>query len=178
MPSSGEYTKTTGHVGCANVQKVITERPVAVSLAFAAGRSTVLTADHLASAFRDTTARTLLRRARVARMQQELPPMTVSVHAYSIRPADRMVGINNRMLREGPDERFEVLVERGQRVSRCAGRLRAPRRDLVADATRLSRRRLRIERAVVHRLRQHVHLLHRERRRLHAGIGFDDDRLQ
>jgi len=36
-------------------------------------------------------------------LQQELPAMTVSVHAYSARPADRMVGINNRMLREGDD---------------------------------------------------------------------------
>jgi general secretion pathway protein B len=34
-------------------------------------------------------------------LQQELPPMTVSVHAYSGRPGDRLVGINNRMLREG-----------------------------------------------------------------------------
>ena len=29
-------------------------------------------------------------------LQQELPPMTITVHAYSARPADRMVGINNR----------------------------------------------------------------------------------
>lgn len=34
-------------------------------------------------------------------LQQELPAMTVSVHAYSANPRDRMVGINNRMLREG-----------------------------------------------------------------------------
>jgi general secretion pathway protein B len=34
-------------------------------------------------------------------LQQELPPMTISVHAYSARPGDRLVGINNRMLREG-----------------------------------------------------------------------------
>lgn len=34
-------------------------------------------------------------------LQQELPPMTISVHAYSGNPKDRMVGINNRMLREG-----------------------------------------------------------------------------
>lgn len=34
-------------------------------------------------------------------LQQELPPMTISVHAYSGNPGDRMVGINNRMLREG-----------------------------------------------------------------------------
>ena len=29
--------------------------------------------------------------------------MTVTVHAYSDRPADRLVGINNRMLHEGDD---------------------------------------------------------------------------
>jgi general secretion pathway protein B len=34
-------------------------------------------------------------------LQQELPPMTISVHAYSGNPRDRLVGINNRMLREG-----------------------------------------------------------------------------
>ncbi len=34
-------------------------------------------------------------------LQQGLPPMTISVHAYSGNPKDRMVGINNRMLREG-----------------------------------------------------------------------------
>lgn len=27
--------------------------------------------------------------------------MTISVHAYSVNPANRLVGINNRMLREG-----------------------------------------------------------------------------
>lgn len=34
-------------------------------------------------------------------VQQELPAMTISVHAYSGNPGDRLVGINNRMLREG-----------------------------------------------------------------------------
>lgn len=34
-------------------------------------------------------------------IQQELPNMTISVHAYSGNPKDRLVGINNRMLREG-----------------------------------------------------------------------------
>jgi len=34
-------------------------------------------------------------------VQQELPAMTVSVHAYSGNPGDRLVGIDNRMLREG-----------------------------------------------------------------------------
>jgi general secretion pathway protein B len=50
-------------------------------------------------------------------LQQELPPMTVSVHAYSARPADRMVGINNRMLREGdevvPGLKLEQITPEG-----------------------------------------------------------------
>jgi general secretion pathway protein B len=50
-------------------------------------------------------------------LQQELPPMTISVHAYSGRPADRMVGINNRMLREGdsvtPGLKLEQITPEG-----------------------------------------------------------------
>lgn len=34
-------------------------------------------------------------------IQQELPNMAISVHAYSGNPKERLVGINNRMLREG-----------------------------------------------------------------------------
>ena len=34
-------------------------------------------------------------------IQQEIPPMSISVHAYSSRPTDRMVSINDRLLREG-----------------------------------------------------------------------------
>jgi general secretion pathway protein B len=34
-------------------------------------------------------------------LQQELPPMTISVHAYSGNPGARLVGIDNRILREG-----------------------------------------------------------------------------
>jgi len=34
-------------------------------------------------------------------VQQELPAMTISVHAYSGNPGKRLVGINNRILREG-----------------------------------------------------------------------------
>jgi general secretion pathway protein B len=36
-----------------------------------------------------------------ASVQQELPALTISVHAYSGKPADRLVGINNRLLHEG-----------------------------------------------------------------------------
>jgi general secretion pathway protein B len=36
-------------------------------------------------------------------LQQELPAMTISFHAYSGNPRDRLVGIDNRMLREGDD---------------------------------------------------------------------------
>jgi general secretion pathway protein B len=34
-------------------------------------------------------------------IQQEIPPMSISVHAYSAKPGERIVGINNRLLREG-----------------------------------------------------------------------------
>ena len=34
-------------------------------------------------------------------IQQELPPMSISVHAYSGKPKERLVGINNQLLREG-----------------------------------------------------------------------------
>lgn len=54
-------------------------------------------------------------------LQQELPPMTVSVHAYSSRPADRLVGINNRMLREGdavaPGLKLEQITPEGMVLS-------------------------------------------------------------
>jgi general secretion pathway protein B len=50
-------------------------------------------------------------------LQQELPPMTISVHAYSGRPGDRLVGINNRMLREGdyvlPGLKLEQITPEG-----------------------------------------------------------------
>ncbi len=36
-------------------------------------------------------------------IRQELPPMSITVHAYSAKPADRLVGINNRLLHEGDD---------------------------------------------------------------------------
>ncbi len=34
-------------------------------------------------------------------IQQELPAMSISVHAYSAKPAERLVGINGRLLHEG-----------------------------------------------------------------------------
>jgi general secretion pathway protein B len=50
-------------------------------------------------------------------LQQELPPMTISVHAYSGKPGDRLVGINNRMLREGdyvaPGLKLEQITPEG-----------------------------------------------------------------
>jgi len=54
-------------------------------------------------------------------LQQELPPMTISVHAYSGRPGDRLVGINNRMLREGdyvvPGLKLEQITPEGMILS-------------------------------------------------------------
>jgi general secretion pathway protein B len=34
-------------------------------------------------------------------IQQELPAMNISVHAYSPTPGSRLVGINNQMFKEG-----------------------------------------------------------------------------
>ena len=43
--------------------------------------------------------------------------MTISVHAYSANPTDRLVGINNRMLREGaevvPGLKLEQITPEG-----------------------------------------------------------------
>lgn len=36
-------------------------------------------------------------------IQQEIPKMAISVHVYSSKPKDRLVGINERLLREGDD---------------------------------------------------------------------------
>lgn len=51
---------------------------------------------------READAQTVISMAELPlSIQQELPAMTISVHAYSGNPGDRLVGINNRMLREG-----------------------------------------------------------------------------
>lgn len=62
-------------------------------------------------------------------IQQELPHMSVGVHAYSTKPRDRLVSINNRLLREGnylvPELKLEkitpdgmIFTYRGYRFSR------------------------------------------------------------
>ncbi len=54
-------------------------------------------------------------------IQQELPPMSISVHAYSGKSADRLVGVNNRLLREGdevaPGLRLEQITRDGMVLS-------------------------------------------------------------
>ena len=54
-------------------------------------------------------------------IQQELPPMSISVHAYSDKAADRLVGINNRLLHEGQDVapglRLEHITPNGMILS-------------------------------------------------------------
>jgi general secretion pathway protein B len=54
-------------------------------------------------------------------VQQELPPMSISVHAYSSKPADRLVGINNRLLHEGqevaPGLKLEQITPDGMILS-------------------------------------------------------------
>jgi len=54
-------------------------------------------------------------------IQQELPPMSVSVHAYSGKVAERLVGINSRLLHEGeyvvPGLRVEQITPDGMILS-------------------------------------------------------------
>ena len=45
-------------------------------------------------------------------IQQELPAMSITVHAYSTKPAERLVGINSRLLREGDEVAPGLLLER------------------------------------------------------------------
>ncbi len=45
-------------------------------------------------------------------IQQELPPMSISVHAYSGKPKDRLVGINGALLHEGDSPASGLTLER------------------------------------------------------------------
>lgn len=45
-------------------------------------------------------------------IQQALPAMSITVHAYSAKPADRLVGINSRLLREGDEVASDLKLER------------------------------------------------------------------
>ena len=50
-------------------------------------------------------------------IQQEIPAMTIPLHAYSSKPRDRLVSINDRILREGesltPGLRLEQITQDG-----------------------------------------------------------------
>jgi len=50
-------------------------------------------------------------------VQQEIPAMTIPLHAYSSKPRDRIVSINDRMLKEGeslmPGLRLEQITQDG-----------------------------------------------------------------
>ena len=54
-------------------------------------------------------------------MQDEIPKISISVHAYSAKPAERLVGINGRLLREGdypaPDLKLEQITPDGMILS-------------------------------------------------------------
>jgi len=47
-----------------------------------------------------------------AAVRQELPPISVSVHAYSLTPKDRLVGINDKLLHEGDTVANNLVLER------------------------------------------------------------------
>lgn len=44
-------------------------------------------------------------------IQQEMPKMSISVHAYSREPKDRLIGINDRVLREGEHVAPGLMLE-------------------------------------------------------------------
>jgi len=70
----------------------------------AAPKKTAARAQPIGPAANAAPLQTLLAMAELPlSVQQELPAMTISVHAYSANSRDRMVSINNRMLREGAD---------------------------------------------------------------------------
>ncbi len=54
-------------------------------------------------------------------IQQDLPPMSVSVHAYSAKAGERLVGINSRLLHEGdevaPGLKLEQITPDGMILS-------------------------------------------------------------
>ncbi|MEK7437130.1 MAG: general secretion pathway protein GspB [Pseudomonadota bacterium] len=54
-------------------------------------------------------------------IQHELPPMSISVHAYSDKTGERLVGINNRLLHEGaevaPGLKLEQITPDGMILS-------------------------------------------------------------
>ena len=56
-----------------------------------------------------------------ASLQSQIPKITITVHAYSAKPAERLVGINDRLLREGdslePDLRVEQITPDGMILS-------------------------------------------------------------
>ncbi|HWI15664.1 MAG TPA: general secretion pathway protein GspB [Burkholderiales bacterium] len=47
-----------------------------------------------------------------ASLRAELPSMTVTVHAYSATPKDRLVGVNDKLLREGDSLAPDLVLER------------------------------------------------------------------
>ena len=52
-----------------------------------------------------------------ATMKEQIPTLSISVHAYSAKPADRLAGINGRLLREGDYPAPQHLVDCEAEVS-------------------------------------------------------------
>jgi len=44
-------------------------------------------------------------------IQQELPPLSISVHAYSAKESDRLVGVNGRLLHQGDEAAPGLMLE-------------------------------------------------------------------
>ena len=61
-------------------------------------------------------------------LRDEMPKIVVTLHAYSAKPADRLVGLNDRLLREGgsltPDLKVEQITPDGMILSYKGTRFR------------------------------------------------------
>ncbi len=44
-------------------------------------------------------------------IQQELPPLSIAMHVYSAQPRDRLVSVDNRLLREGDSVAADLKLE-------------------------------------------------------------------
>ena len=91
MPAAAEPPVVAVRAHAAAMQE---PRPATPVKAAAEAEQNVVTKDELPSA-----------------IQQELPAMSVSLHAYSSKPGNRLVGINNLLLQEGDSLAPGLILE-------------------------------------------------------------------
>jgi general secretion pathway protein B len=101
LPANSVLTPSAPPTMTANTQPRRTSRGSDAAAKPAAMTSAALPADSAGAATAAQQNKVMNLSELPPAIQQEIPPMSISVHAYSPRPSDRMVSINDRMLREG-----------------------------------------------------------------------------